>query len=116
HHEVVLGDHRLRRERDDLLTQVDGRPDAVDEGGDEREPGRERARVAAQALDDGGAGLRDDTDRSRQRDDDDQGDDDDDDHGNHAGFQLLSLLVNQGGGALDLHDLDLGPDVEGLVG
>ena len=38
-HEVVLGDDRLRRERDDLLAQVDQRLDAVDERDDQRQPG-----------------------------------------------------------------------------
>ena len=37
HDEVVLGDDRLRRERDDLLAQVDQRPQAVDERHDDRE-------------------------------------------------------------------------------
>ena len=59
-HEVVLGDHRLRREGDDLLAQVDQRLDAVDERDDEREPGVQRALVAAEALDDARARLRDD--------------------------------------------------------
>ena len=42
-HEVVLGDHRLRRERDDLLAQVDQRLDAVDERDDQRQPRVQRA-------------------------------------------------------------------------
>ena len=50
--EVVLGDHRLRRERDDLLAQVDQRLHAVDERHDQRQPGLERALVAAEPLDD----------------------------------------------------------------
>ena len=66
HDEVVLGDHRLRRERDDLLAQVDQRPDAVDERDDEREARGERARVAAEPLDDGGTRLRNDPDGARR--------------------------------------------------
>ena len=94
------------------------RPHAVDEGDDQREPGRERARVAAEALDDCGAGLRDDADRPRQGDEDDEGDDDDDDHGDHGrdSAPSCSLPVDEGCGALDLHDLDLRADVERLVG
>jgi hypothetical protein len=37
-HEVVLGDHRLRRERDHRLAQVDQRLHAVDVGHDQRRP------------------------------------------------------------------------------
>ena len=44
--EVVLGDHRLGRERDHLLAQVDQRLHAVDVGHQQREPGVERAVVA----------------------------------------------------------------------
>ncbi len=36
HDDVVLGDHRLRREVDDLLAQVHERPHAFDERGDDR--------------------------------------------------------------------------------
>jgi hypothetical protein len=39
HRQVVLGDHRLRRERDHLLAQVDPVADAVDERHEERQPG-----------------------------------------------------------------------------
>src|SRR3954470_13037881 len=60
-----------------------GRP-GVGERDDHGQAGRERARVAAEALDDAGTGLGDDADRPRQRDEDDDGDDDDDDHGDHA--------------------------------
>ncbi len=73
--EIVLGDHRLRREGDDLLAQVDQRPDAVDERDDEREPGRKRARVAAEAFDDAGLRLGNDLDRPPQREEDDKDDD-----------------------------------------
>jgi hypothetical protein len=46
--EVVLGDHRLRLERDDLLAQVDQRPQPVDERDDDREPWEQRPVVAAE--------------------------------------------------------------------
>ena len=78
-HEVVLGDHRLRRERDDLLAEVDQRLDAVDVGHDQRQPRLERARVAAEPLHDARARLRHDPhpcggrDEYEQREDD-QGD------------------------------------------
>jgi hypothetical protein len=63
--EVVLGDHRLGRERDDLLAQVDQRLDAIDERDDQRQPGVEGARVAAEPLHDAGARLRHDPDARR---------------------------------------------------
>ena len=50
--EVVLGDHRLRREGHDLLAHVDQRPHAVHVGHDQGEPRIEGALVAAEALDD----------------------------------------------------------------
>ena len=58
--QVVLGDDRLRRERDDLLAQVDERPQPVDERHQDRQPGVEGPAVAAEPLDDAGAGLRHD--------------------------------------------------------
>ena len=51
-HQVVLGDHRLRREGDDLLAHVDERLEPVDVGHQQRQPGAERALVATQPLDD----------------------------------------------------------------
>ena len=81
--DVVLGDHRLRREVHDLLAQVDHRPHAIDERGDERQPRLERAVVAAEPLEHRGARLGNDPDRPRgddQRDDDEHGDDDQCDH------------------------------------
>ncbi len=51
--QVVLGDHRLRRERDDLLAQVDAVADGVDERHHDVEARAEGPRVAAEALDDG---------------------------------------------------------------
>src|SRR5262249_44411156 len=48
--EVVLGDHRLRAEGDDLLAQVDFRVDPVDIWNDEVEPGLQRTIVAAEPL------------------------------------------------------------------
>jgi hypothetical protein len=37
--EIVFGDYGLGRERHDLLAQVEQRPESVDEGHDQREPG-----------------------------------------------------------------------------
>ena len=51
---------------DDLLAQVDQRLDLVDERDDDRQARSERAAVAAEALDDAGAGLRDDPHRPRR--------------------------------------------------
>mgnify|MGYP003693579111 CR=1 FL=1 len=61
--EVVLGDHRLRREGDDLLPQIDHLADPVDEGDDDRQPGVQRARVAAEPFDDARPRLRHDANR-----------------------------------------------------
>ena len=71
---VVLRDHGLRRERDDLLAHVDERPQPVDERHEEVEAGIERALVAAEPLDDAGARLRHDPHGARERDQDDQPD------------------------------------------
>ncbi len=59
--QVVRGDHRLRREADDLLAQVDERAHPVDEGQQQGQPGRRGADVAPKPFDDGGTGLRHDT-------------------------------------------------------
>lgn len=79
--QVVLGDHRLGREGDDLFAEVDPVADGVDERNDDVQACVERAGVAAEALNDGGAGLRDDLDRLDQGDEDEhhQNDQDDDD-------------------------------------
>ena len=71
---VVLRDHGLRRERDDLLAHVDERPQAVDERHEEMEAGVERALVAAEPLDDARARLRHDPHGAGDRDQDDQPD------------------------------------------
>ncbi len=69
--EVVLGDHGLRRERDDLLAEVDQRPHAVDERDEQGEARVQRALEAAEALDHAGLGLRDDL-HPRRRDEEDE--------------------------------------------
>ena len=79
HDEVVLGDDRLRRERDDLLTQVHTRADLVYDGDHEGQSGVEGAVVATEALDDASVRLRHDLDgRGNERhchySDDDGGD------------------------------------------
>src|SRR5262249_48401117 len=81
HDQVVLGDHRLGRERYDLFTQVDAVADGVDERDHDVEARVQGPRVAAEALDDGGARLWDDLDRLDQGDEDQhhQNDQDDDD-------------------------------------
>ncbi|ALM42496.1 RTX toxin [Streptomyces sp. FR-008] len=91
--QVVLGDDGLRGERHDLLAEVDAVADRVDEGDDDVEARVEGAGVAAEALDDGGAGLRDDLDRLDQGDEDEhhQNDQDDDDRF-HRGSPCLSCL------------------------
>src|SRR5699024_179731 len=63
--EVVLGDHRLRREGDHPLAQVHLRADAVDERDDQGELPARAALVAAEPLDDGSLGLGDELDRAR---------------------------------------------------
>jgi hypothetical protein len=67
-HEVVLGDHRLRCERHDLLAQVDHLTHAVDHRHQDHEPGGERSRIAAQPLNDAGSCLGDYTHRPSDHD------------------------------------------------
>ena len=68
--QVVLGDHRLRRERHDPLAQVDPGADAVDERHQQRQLTADGPAVPAESLDHRGLGLRDQ--RHRLRDDDDR--------------------------------------------
>src|SRR5262249_3850247 len=79
HDQVVRGDHRLRWEGHDLLAQIDQRLQPVDEGHQDRQPGRQGAVVAPQALDDSGTRLRDDPhgpgEHDQQEDDYDGGND-----------------------------------------
>ena len=82
--EVVLRDHGLWLERDNLLPQVDQRSQAVDERDDDGEAGIERPLVATEALDHAGLGLRNDPNRSRQTDDDEDRDDQRDDQFDHS--------------------------------
>lgn len=79
--QVVLGDHRLGREGDDLFAEVDPVADRVDERDDDVQACVEGAGVPAETLHDGGAGLWDDLDRLDQSDEDEhhQNDQDDDD-------------------------------------
>ncbi len=93
HHEVVLGDHRLGRERHDLLAEIDAVADAVDERDDDVQTGVQRPGVAAETLDDGGAGLLDHLDGLDQRDDDQHHQDDQhDDDGVH---RVLPLRLDE---------------------
>ena len=71
-HQVVLGDHRLRRERDDLLAEVQRVTDLVDERHEDRQAGMQRTRVPPEPLHDARASLRDDADGSGDHDDDEQ--------------------------------------------
>ena len=70
--QVVLGDHRLRREADDLLAQVDQVAHLVDERDHDVQAGRQRLLVLAEALDDAGPRLRDDPHGPRQHHDHEQ--------------------------------------------
>src|SRR5690606_40585145 len=67
-----------RRERDDLLTEVDAGPDPVDERDEEVQTRVERGLVPPQPLDDERHRLRHDADRPPDRDDREDGDEDDD--------------------------------------
>ena len=69
---------------DHLLAQVDERPDAVDERRDDRQARLEGPAVAAEALDDAGAGLRDHSDGSCGRDEHEQQYDGEDDQSSHV--------------------------------
>ena len=102
--EVVLGDHGLGRERDDLLAQVDQRLDAIDERDDQRQPGVERARVAPEPLDDPGPRLRHDPHARRRDDEQEHGQDDQCDD---AGFHdCLLTSRDERRGAPDLDHVD----------
>src|SRR3954447_26378673 len=52
YHQVVLGDHALRRERDDLLAHVDGVADLVDERGQQVQAGLQPGLELPEPLDD----------------------------------------------------------------
>src|ERR1700729_2269051 len=80
---VVFGDHRLRREVDNLLAQVHERLYAIDERRDERQTRLEGAAVATEPLHHARPCLRNDADRARghdQREYDDNGYDNQGDH------------------------------------
>ena len=62
------GDHRLRRERHDLLAQVDVGAHLVDERHQEVDAALERARVAAEPLDDQRCLLGHDAHRAEEHD------------------------------------------------
>jgi hypothetical protein len=72
--EVVLGDHRLRREAHDLLAQVDEVAQLVDERHEDVEAGGQRGLVLAEPLDDRGARLGHDLHRLREHHDDEDDD------------------------------------------
>ena len=69
-HQVVLGDHRLRREGDDLLAHVDDVAHPVDERRDDVEPGWRVVLYLPNRSTMPGACLRDDPDRLRQHEHD----------------------------------------------
>ncbi len=77
--EVVLGDHRLRREGHDLLAHVEQRPEPVDERHQEVQPRVEGLVVLPEAFDDARGRLRHDPDRAGQDDDHEDDDDQDED-------------------------------------
>jgi hypothetical protein len=92
--DVVLGDHRLGLEAHHLLAQVDERLQAIDERHEDRHAGIERALVAAEALDDAGAGLGNDAHRARRDEQHEHGDDDDHDQpGFHDSSYSLTSAV-----------------------
>ena len=68
-HQVVLGDHGLRREAHHLLAQVDEVADPIDEGHHDVEAGGQRVLVLAEPLDDAGARLGHDPHRLGQHHD-----------------------------------------------
>ncbi len=103
HRQVVLGDHGLRRERHDLLAQVDERPEPVDERHQDRQSRVERAAEPAEPLDDAGARLRDDSHRPRQHEQHHEGDDEKGDESSHGS---CLLFLDERRGALDLDDFD----------
>jgi len=67
-HEVVLSDHGLRREGDDLLAQIDQRSQPVHERNQQRHPWVQRAVVAAEPLNDSRSRLRNYPHSPRERD------------------------------------------------
>jgi hypothetical protein len=75
HGDVVASDDRLRLDLRDLLAQIDGGADRVEEGHDHVQPGVSALVEAAEALDQLDLLLRDDLDGFRQHD---QGEEDDD--------------------------------------
>src|ERR1019366_6824510 len=82
--QVVLGDHRLGRERDDLLTQIDERLEAVHERHQDREAGQQGPVVASESFDDPGPGLGHDPDGASGHDQQEDNYDDRDDCSSHA--------------------------------
>jgi len=65
---VVFGDHRLGGEVDDLLAQVNERLHPIDERGDDRQTGLQRAAVATEPLHHPGPRLGDHADAARGSD------------------------------------------------
>ncbi|KDA05877.1 hypothetical protein DC31_14800 [Microbacterium sp. CH12i] len=88
--QVIFGDHRLRRERHDLLAHVDERTKPVDERHEDVQTRHERLVVAAQAFDDASGGLRNDPDgpcdSHHHEDDDRDGENPSDCGGDERGF------------------------------
>ncbi len=94
-HGVVLGDHLLARHLDHLLHDIELASDAVDEGNDQGQPGTERARIAAEALDGVVPPLRHHLDAGRQHgDEQNQQDEDEDIEAEHG---TLLVVSNQHG-------------------
>ena len=78
--EVVLGDHGLRREGDDLLAHIDQRSHPVDERHQDVETRLKGLVILAESLDDTGPSLGDDLHRPKQDGQNEDRDDDDHDH------------------------------------
>ena len=102
--QVVLGDHRLRREGDHLLAQVDAGPDPVQERHQPDQPGAAGLVEPAEPFDHGGLGLRDHLDRADEHDDHQDDDDDGDDQ--YWIHDCLWPPNHDRGGSADLDDCD----------
>ena len=94
--QVVLGDHRLRWEGDDLLAQVDPGPDTVQERRQPHEAGAVGLVEPAEPFDDGGLCLWDDLHRSDDHDDHQHDDDQSDDQNRIHEGPSISCLGDRG--------------------
>ncbi len=99
HHEVVLGDHRLRPRTEHLFTQVELGVDAVDPRDDEVQSGVERPDVATEALDVVGARLRNDPHRGDHEEHHEGRQDDEQDFWSHGLYLPCESDLRVGRGA-----------------